>query len=93
MRWAASLPEMSTGGIPTPGVVPQPARTAFSSPRTRLRGRNGPVCASVWAAEKGVPAAWPAAAQSAGVTSCATSSSAAGTSIPREASTVSSSSR
>ena len=42
-RSAASRPEITTGGMPTPGVVPHPASTAFSTPRTRLRGRNGPV--------------------------------------------------
>ena len=69
MRAAASLPEMSTVGTPTPGVVPQPASTTLSVPRTRLRGRNGPVWAKVWATENGLPAAWPCAAQSTGVTS------------------------
>ena len=43
MRCAASLPEMRAGGTPTPGVVPQPASTTLSSPRTRFLGRNGPV--------------------------------------------------
>src|SRR5436190_11100750 len=38
MRSAASLPDSSTGGTPTPGVVPEPARTTLSRPRTRLRG-------------------------------------------------------
>src|SRR5581483_10127734 len=65
-RAAASLPEMIAVGTPTPGVVPQPARTAFSVPLTRLRGRNGPVWAKVCAAENGVPAPWPCAAQSSG---------------------------
>lgn len=65
-RAAASLPEISTVGMPTPGVVPQPASTALAVPRTRLRGRNGPVWAKVWAAEKGLPAAWPWAVQSTG---------------------------
>ena len=66
---AASRPEMSTGGTPTPGVVPQPASTTLPLPRSRLRGRNGPVCANVCASENGVPAASPRRAQSAGVIS------------------------
>lgn len=56
-RAAASLPESRTVGNPTPGVVPQPASTAFAVPGTVLRGRNGPVCVKVCASEKGVP--WP----------------------------------
>ena len=70
IRSAASRPEISTGGMPTPGVVPQPASTTLSSPRTRLRGRNGPVWANVWASgERGAGGQSRRAAQSAGVTS------------------------
>jgi hypothetical protein len=42
MRSAASRPEISTIGTPTPGVVPEPAKTTFSP--QMFRGRNGPVC-------------------------------------------------
>src|SRR5687767_10317729 len=65
IRWAASRPEISTGGTPTPGVVPAPANATLSAPRTTLRGRNGPVWAKVWARPNGVPAL----PQSNGVTS------------------------
>src|SRR5438067_10217586 len=65
-RCAASLPEMSTIGTPTPGWVPEPTKTTFDSPLWRVGGRNGPVWKSVCAAANGVPAAIPAAAQSAG---------------------------
>ena len=43
-RSAASRPEISAVGTPTPGTVPHPARTAFAVPRGRFPGRNGPVC-------------------------------------------------
>ena len=43
MRCAASLPDTTTVGTPTPGVVPHPASTTFSTPRGRLPDRNGPV--------------------------------------------------
>ena len=91
-RAAASFPEISTGGTPTPGVVPDPARTAFSSPRTRFPGRNGPVWANVCAAENGVPAAWPCAAQSAGVTSRRSSTDSEKPVKPRRSRTAASSS-
>ena len=56
---AASLPEISTIGTPTPGCVPEPVNTTFGSVGCRLPGRNGPVCANVCAAANGVPAAMP----------------------------------
>ncbi len=43
MRSAASRPEISVVGTPTPGTVDDPASTTFSMPRTRFAGRNGPV--------------------------------------------------
>ena len=38
MRWAASFPEMSTIGMPTPGCVPEPTKTMLSTAGRRLRG-------------------------------------------------------
>ncbi|MBM7859910.1 hypothetical protein JOD27_003716 [Lentzea nigeriaca] len=89
-RWAASLPEMSTGGTPTPGVVPAPANATFSTPLTTLRGRNGPVCAKVCASPNGVPSALP---QSRGVTRCSSRIAAPNPSRPRFSSVATSSSR
>src|SRR5437764_589911 len=56
-RSAASRPDISAVGTPTPGWVPQPASTTLSS--GMLPVRNGPVCANRWVAENGVPAARP----------------------------------
>ena len=68
IRSAASRPEISAVGTPTPGTVPQPASTTLSVPRGMLPGRNGPLCRNECAKEKGVPATRPSRAQSAGVT-------------------------
>ncbi|QGK69436.1 hypothetical protein GIY23_07780 [Allosaccharopolyspora coralli] len=92
-RRAASFPDNRTVGTPTPGVVPEPASTTLSYPRTRLRGRNGPVWAKVCAAENGVPAACPDEAQSGGVTRRCTSTESAKPVKPRRSSTPNSSSR
>ena len=73
------------------GVVPDPASTTLPSPRTRLPERKGPVWAKVCAAENGVPAARPWAAQSAGERRCSTTGSPSA--MPRAASTPNSSSR
>ena len=54
--------------MPTPGVVPVPAKKTPGRRRSRFGGRNGPVCAKLCARLNGVPAAMPWAAQSAGVT-------------------------
>ena len=59
IRPAASLPEISTIGTPTPGWVPEPTKTTLDSVGCRLRGRNGPVWKKVCAAANGVPAAMP----------------------------------
>src|SRR5262245_20873387 len=40
---AASFPEISTIGTPTPGCVPEPTKTTLDSSGWRLLGRNGPV--------------------------------------------------
>src|SRR6266540_6663086 len=72
-RDAASLPEISTIGTPTPGCVPEPVNTTFGKVGCRLPGRNGPVCRNVCDDANGVPAAMPWAAQSAGVTTRSTS--------------------
>ena len=58
---------MSTMGTPTPGWVPDPTKTTLDNPGCRLPGRNGPVCRTMWAEANGVPAAWPSAAQLAGL--------------------------
>lgn len=92
-RRAASFPDSRTVGTPTPGVVPDPASTTFAYPGTRLRGRNGPVWAKVCAAENGVPAACPDAAQSRGVTRRCTSTESAKPVKPRRSRTPNSSSR
>ena len=43
IRSAASRPDSSAVGTPTPGTVDDPASTTLSIPRTVLAGRNGPV--------------------------------------------------
>ena len=58
-RSAASRPDSSAVGTPTPGTVDEPASTTLSMPRTVLAGRNGPVWPKVWASANGVPAAIP----------------------------------
>ena len=40
-RWAASFPLTSTMGMPTPGWVPEPAKTSPGA-AVDVRGRNGP---------------------------------------------------
>ena len=67
IRSAASRPDISAVGTPTPGTVDEPASTTLSMPRTVLAGRNGPVWPNVCASANGVPAAMPCRAQSAGV--------------------------
>ena len=59
IRSAASRPDMSAVGTPTPGTVDDPASTTLSTPRTVLAGRNGPVWPNVCASANGVPAAMP----------------------------------
>ena len=61
IRAAASLPEMSTVGRRRPGWCRSPRARRCPCRARRLRGRNGPVWAKVWAAENGVPAACPCA--------------------------------
>jgi hypothetical protein len=63
---AASRPEISTIGTPTPGTVPEPVNTSPGTRRSTLVGRNGPVWRNVWASENGVPRSIPAASQSSG---------------------------
>ena len=75
MRSAASRPDITAVGTPTPGTVDEPARITLSTPRTVFAGRNGPVWAKVCANAKGVPAAMPWRPQSAGVTTDSTSMS------------------
>ena len=57
-------------GMPTPGVVPEPAKNRPGTRLSTLRGRKGPDCISVWARANGVPASMPWACQSTGVTNC-----------------------
>ena len=60
---------MSTIGTPTPGTVPDPAKTSPGTRRSTFFGRNGPVCRNVWASANGVPSCIPIACHSSGVTS------------------------
>ena len=60
---------MSTIGTPTPGTVPDPAKTRPGIRRSTFGGRNGPVWTKVCASAKGVPDAIPMACHSSGVTS------------------------
>ena len=64
---------MRTMGMPTPGVVPLPAKTRPGTRRSWLAGRNGPDWKNVWARAKGVPRCMPILSQSAGVTRASTS--------------------
>jgi hypothetical protein len=66
IRSAASRPETSAVGTPTPGTVEEPASTTFSMPRMVLAGRNGPVWPNVCASANGVPAAMPCLAHPVG---------------------------
>ena len=63
-RSAASRPDSSAVGTPTPGTVEDPASTALSTPRTVLAG-NGLVWAKVCASANRVPG-HPRRAQSVG---------------------------
>src|SRR5262249_16320079 len=67
MRAAASRPEVGPTGPPSPGRRPGPTKTAVRQVRG-VGGGNGAVGPNVCAAANGVPAAIPAASQSAGVT-------------------------
>ena len=58
-RAAASLPDTSTIGTPTPGTVDDPTNTSPGTRRSTLRGRNGPVWRNVWASANGVPRSMP----------------------------------
>ena len=52
IRAAASFPEISTIGTPTPGWVPDPVKTTFGYAGCRLLGRNGPVGAMILERDK-----------------------------------------
>ena len=72
IRSAASRPEISTIGTPTPGWVPGPGEHDVLAP-AGCAGRNGPVWPNECAAANGVPRSMPRAAQSSGVVTCSTS--------------------
>ena len=67
IRSAASLPETSTVGTPTPGVVEEPASTTLARPATMFFLRNGPVCRKTCEDENGLPSTIPRSAQVCGV--------------------------
>ena len=55
MRSAASLPEISTGGTPTPGAVYMPAKWSPGTRRAMPAGLNQAVWVNRWSMAKGVP--------------------------------------
>ena len=75
-RSAASIPDTSTIGTPTPGTVPTPANTSAGRARVDVAragtGRSGRSGAT---ARTACPAPCPARSQSSGSTSCSTSMS------------------
>ena len=65
-RSAASLPDTSTIGTPTPGSVDEPVNTRPGTFFVTLFGRNGPVWKNVCARANGVPCSIPMSRQSCG---------------------------
>ncbi len=72
---AASLPDTSTMGTPTPGSVDDPVNTSPGARRLTLFGRKGPVWKNVWASANGVPCCIPMRSQSVGSYTSSTTTS------------------